>query len=279
MDFEKLSDRLKGFVQSAQTLAVREGNPQITPEHLLKVLLEEHRDCRSIVRRFVEEAQITGQLQHPGVVPIYEIGLQADARPYFAMKLVQGRTLAALLRERQDLAVDRRKLLGIFEQICQTMTYAHSRGVIHRDLKPANVMVGSFGEVQIVDWGLAKVLAKSKAEGSPSLAEPEAMQAPSPATQRGASTSHSVAGAVMGTPAYMPPEQASGEKPDDKAANQLMCEARCKRPFYSVNYGCVNVRAGRRAWTTTVLSQNRASSPCSGLPRLHRQWFGNAATS
>src|SRR5262249_29249169 len=124
----------------------------------VKVLLEELRDKPDLVRRFVEEAQITGQLQHPGIAPVYELGALADRRPYFTMKLVKGRTLADLLRDREgpDLGVPR--LLGIFDQVAHTVAYAHARGVIHRDLKPSNVMVGSFGEVQVMDWGLAKVL-------------------------------------------------------------------------------------------------------------------------
>lgn len=125
----------------------------------IKVLLDSHKDKPEIVQRFVEEAQIGGQLQHPGIAPIYELGQFADKRPFFAMKLVKGETLSKLLSDRQDTTEDRGKLIGIFEQICQTMAYAHSRGVIHRDLKPANIMVGAFGEVQVMDWGLAKVLA------------------------------------------------------------------------------------------------------------------------
>ena len=124
----------------------------------VKVLLEQHRENPDLIRRFVEEAQISGQLQHPGVVPIYELGTLPDHRPYFAMKLVKGRTLAVLLAERAGPAEDQPQLLGIFEQVCMTMAYAHVRGVIHRDLKPSNIMVGSFGEVQVMDWGLAKVL-------------------------------------------------------------------------------------------------------------------------
>src|SRR5689334_1830139 len=124
----------------------------------VKVLLEQHRENPDLIRRFVEEAQIAGQLQHPGVVPVYELGTLADRRPYFAMKLVKGRTLAELLEERAGPAEDRPRLLGIFEQVGLTMAYAHARGVIHRDLKPSNIMVGSFGEVQVMDWGLAKVL-------------------------------------------------------------------------------------------------------------------------
>ena len=124
----------------------------------VKVLLEKHRRNPELVRRFVEEAQIGGQLQHPGIVPVYELGQLPDQRLYIAMKLLKGRTLAALLEARNDPSEDRARFLQIFEHICQTMAYAHSCGVIHRDLKPSNVMVGSFGEVQVMDWGLAKVL-------------------------------------------------------------------------------------------------------------------------
>jgi serine/threonine protein kinase len=110
------------------------------------------------LRRFVEEAQVCGQLQHPGIVPVHDLGRLEDGRPFFAMKLVKGRTLAELLRERAGPDDDLPRLLGIFEQVCQAVAYAHSKGVIHRDLKSANVMVGAFGEVQLMDWGLAKVL-------------------------------------------------------------------------------------------------------------------------
>jgi serine/threonine protein kinase len=124
----------------------------------LKVLLEAHQGRVELVQRFVEEAQIGGQLQHPGIVPVYDLGQLADRRPYFTMKLVKGQTLAKLLAEREDPAHERPRFLGIFQQVCQGLAYAHARGVIHRDLKPGNVMVGAFGEVQVMDWGLAKVL-------------------------------------------------------------------------------------------------------------------------
>ena len=124
----------------------------------VKVIREEHRDHPEMVRRFVEEAQIGGQLQHPGITPVHDLGRFPDGRLFIAMKLVRGRTLAALLESRGGLDEDRMKFLSIFEQVCQAMAYAHSRGVIHRDLKPSNVMVGAFGEVQVMDWGLAKVL-------------------------------------------------------------------------------------------------------------------------
>src|SRR5262249_51858562 len=119
----------------------------------VKVLLDDHRDNSDLVRRFIEEAQIAGQFQHPGAVPVYELGTFADRRPYFVMKLVKGRTLATLLDARNDPAEDLPRFLSIFESVCQTVAYAHARGVIHRDLKPSNVMVGSFGEVQVMDWG------------------------------------------------------------------------------------------------------------------------------
>ena len=123
----------------------------------VKVLLDGHAGNPDLVRRFIEEAQIGGQLQHPGVVPIYDVGTFADRRPFFTMKLVKGRTLAGLLQARKDPTDSMPRFLGIFEQVCQTIAYAHARGVIHRDLKPSNIMVGSFGEVQVMDWGLAKV--------------------------------------------------------------------------------------------------------------------------
>ena len=125
----------------------------------VKVLLEKYVDRPEVARRFIEEAQIGGQLQHPGVVPVYDIGRFGD-RPFFTMKLVKGQTLSALLAERTEAAGDRPRLLGIALQVAQAMAYAHAKGVIHRDLKPANIMVGAFGEVQVMDWGLAKVLAE-----------------------------------------------------------------------------------------------------------------------
>ncbi len=124
----------------------------------IKVLLDRHKDDPDVLARFIEEAQIGGQLQHPGIVPVHELGQFVNQRPYFSMKLVEGETLASLLHAREDPSDDLPHFLGIFEHVCQTMAYAHSRGVIHRDLKPANIMVGAFGEVQVMDWGLAKVL-------------------------------------------------------------------------------------------------------------------------
>ena len=150
---------LVGEVARGGMGAVLKGrNVDLGRDLAIKVILEEHCDHPEIVRRFVEEAQIGGQLQHPGIVPVHELGRFPDGRLYIAMKLVRGRTLAALLEDRKGPADDRPRFLSIFEHVCQTIAYAHSRGVVHRDLKPSNVMVGAFGEVQVMDWGLAKVL-------------------------------------------------------------------------------------------------------------------------
>jgi serine/threonine-protein kinase len=208
-------------------------------ELAIKVLLESHQGDPLVVRRFVEEAQIGGQLQHPGVVPVYELGTFPDRRPYFAMKLVKGRTLASLLHERTGPADDLPRFLGIFEQVCQTMAYAHARGVIHRDLKPSNVMVGSFGEVQVMDWGLAKVLLQG---GIADEAASQPVHEAGIATVRsgpGASGSESQAGSVLGTPAYMAPEQARGEvaRIDERAdvfgLGAILCEILTAKPPYS----------------------------------------------
>src|SRR5262249_43977853 len=145
---------------------------------------------------------VTAQLQHPGVPPVHEVGRLDDGRPFFAMKLVKGRTLAELLKERRDLA----EHLPRFLAVCQTLAYAHSRGIIHRDLKPSNVMVGAFGEVQVMDWGLAKVLTKENPSITPA-GEPSTIFT----VRTAADCLFSQAGTVVGTPAFMAPEQARAE--------------------------------------------------------------------
>jgi serine/threonine-protein kinase len=208
-------------------------------ELAVKVLLERHRADPVSLRRFVEEARIGGGLQHPGVVPVYELGTLPDGRPFFAMKLVEGRTLAELLHERPSPAHELPRWLQVFEQVCQTVAYAHSRGVIHRDLKPANVMVGAFGEVQVMDWGLAKALRGGEAKWAdtdlPSAGKPAA--GPS-AQDQTTLPDQSRPGAVVGTAAYMPPEQARGEldRPDERSdvfgLGAILCEVLTGLPPY-----------------------------------------------
>jgi WD40 repeat protein len=154
--------------------------------------------------RFIIESKVTARLPHPGVPPVYALGALADGRPFLAMKLIDGCTLADELTANREAALPH--LVGVFEQICLTVGFAHARGIIHRDLKPSNVMVGRFGEVLVMDWGLAKEL-DGPADGA----------ATEPLIGAGADQFQTVAGQVKGTPAYMAPEQARGEPVDARA--------------------------------------------------------------
>jgi serine/threonine protein kinase/Flp pilus assembly protein TadD len=182
----------------------------------IKVLLDKHLSKPEMLQRFMEEAQVGGQLQHPGIVPVYELNRFHDKRPFFTMKLVKGKSLASLLRDRKDKSDDRSRFLRIFLQVSETMSYAHSRGVIHRDLKPSNIMVGAFGEVQVMDWGLAKVLpvggvADERHRHEPPRDATVIRTIRSAGAKDSGSSGHTLDGSVLGTPAYMPPEQAAGE--------------------------------------------------------------------
>jgi serine/threonine-protein kinase len=216
-------------------LVLRGHDPRLGRDLALKVLLERHAGQPEVMRRFVEEAQISGQLQHPGVVPVYDLGRFADGRPFFTMKLVKGQTLARLLAERKDPTQDRPRFLQIFEQVCQTVAYAHSKGVIHRDLKPANVMVGPFGEVQVMDWGLAKVL--GQAPEKPVVPPTETVSVMR-TLRSGLSGSDSQPGSILGTPAYMAPEQALGDvdrldrRCDVFGLGAVLCEILTSQPPY-----------------------------------------------
>lgn len=173
-------------------------------------------DSGGIEERFLREAKITGQLEHPNIVPVYEIGKHDDGSIYYTMRFVRGQTLADRLREirkdetlsKQEKLAARIRLLDAFIDVCQAIAYAHSKGVIHRDLKPENIMIGDFGETQVLDWGLARVkghedkalrdLQKGTLALSKSLIESD-------------SQALTLDGSIVGTPAYMPPEQARGE--------------------------------------------------------------------
>ena len=127
---------------------------------VLKILHEKHRDNPELRGRFLREASITAQLQHPGIPPVFNVGTLSDGRPFFTMRLVEGQTLARRLSGSTDLAADRPRFLTIFEQVCQTVAFAHARGVIHRDLKPENIVLGEYGSVYVMDWGIARLVAR-----------------------------------------------------------------------------------------------------------------------
>jgi tetratricopeptide (TPR) repeat protein len=170
--------------------------------------LRPERDGHPAVRaRFLEEARVTGQLEHPGIVPVYELVRDGEA-PAYAMRMVRGRTLGEALKEyhRRRLAgeagpLDLRSLLTAFVSVCNAVGYAHSRGVLHRDLKPANVVLGDFGEVVVLDWGLARLMGHAGPEEATALA---------PVSLEPGSRDETAQGQVLGTPAYMAPEQAEG---------------------------------------------------------------------
>jgi WD40 repeat protein len=166
--------------------------------------------------RFLREARVTGQLEHPGIVPVYEVGLRPDGSQYYTQKLIRGRTLQSAIDAAGGLAA-RLELLKHFVDLCQAVAYAHSRGVVHRDLMPENVMVGEFGETVVLDWGLAKVRGLADAPSGEDRAP-----AHKPAIDTGDS-SRTRAGAMLGTPLYMSPEQLRGELTQVDEISDVYC--------------------------------------------------------
>jgi tetratricopeptide (TPR) repeat protein len=179
----------------------------LSREVAVKVLQDKYAPDSDTARRFADEARITGQLQHPNIPAVHDLGVLPDGRPFLAMKLIRGETLEGMLKRRADPAAGRGRFVAAFEQVCQAVAYAHAHGVIHRDLKPANVMVGAFGEVQVMDWGLAKVLGARPAERTN---PEETMAATAVISLRDSDDLYTRAGSVLGTPAFMAPEQAAG---------------------------------------------------------------------
>jgi serine/threonine protein kinase len=182
-------------------------------EVAVKQILDHHVDDAVSRARFLLEAEVTGGLEHPGIVPVYALGTDADGRPYYAMRFIRGDSLkdaiesfhadSVLKADSSRRSLELRKLLRRFTDVCNAIDYAHNRGILHRDIKPANIIVGEYGETLVVDWGLAKPLLQVE----PGL---QSGERPLLLSGTGGSTA-TLPGSAMGTPAYMSPEQAEGD--------------------------------------------------------------------
>ena len=181
----------------------------------MKVMLTE--GTADDLRRFIEEAQITGQLEHPNIVPVHELGLDGEGKLFYTMKLVKGITLLKILQllgqgvpqtvQKYPLA----ELLTVFQKVCDALAFAHSKGVIHRDLKPENVMIARYGEVLVMDWGIAKLVKPTGASKEAGGRSSVNVKSTIISTPGGANPFATLSGAIMGTPGFMSPEQARGD--------------------------------------------------------------------
>jgi serine/threonine-protein kinase len=186
---------------------------ELNREVALKQILDQHADDPVSRSRFLLEAQITGSLEHPGIVPIYGLGTYADGRPFYAMRFIKGDSLKeasdrfhadeAIKGDPGRRALELRQLLRRFTDVCDAISYAHARGVLHRDIKPGNIIVGRYGETLVVDWGLAKAMGRADHGAEPG----EHTLIPSSAS----GSAETLPGSALGTPGYMSPEQAEGD--------------------------------------------------------------------
>jgi len=207
---------------------------QIERDVAIKLMHADQRDDVTIAR-FFREARVQGQLEHPAVVPVHDLGLDRSGNPYFVMKRLSGTTLAAVLAARSSSERIERwswhQLLARFADVCLAIEFAHIRGVVHRDLKPANIMLGDFGETHVLDWGLARIVGDSAEVAPPVL--PASTEADSGAT---------VPGQILGTPGYMSPEQIRGDidaKTDVYALGCILFEILVGEPALAPGFGAL----------------------------------------
>jgi formylglycine-generating enzyme required for sulfatase activity/tetratricopeptide (TPR) repeat protein len=196
--------RLLGRGGQGMVFGVHDGD---TARELAFKTLRCDREQERHVTRFIHEAQVTAQLEHPGIVPVHDLGVTPDGTLYYTMKRVDGLSLEDHFNDKAGIAEHRFALLQLFMKVCDTMAYAHARGVVHRDLKPTNIMVGDYGEVLVVDWGLAKVLPQSDVESLRS-------DLPDSGDESSDDAYATQIGHAVGTPGYMSPEQAGGRTMD-----------------------------------------------------------------
>jgi eukaryotic-like serine/threonine-protein kinase len=251
---------------------------------VLKVLLEKLQKNRELSDRFRREASITAQLQHPGIPPVYGAGTLSDMRPFFSMRLVQGQTLAQLLCESVDHLKDRPRFLTIFEQVCQTVAFAHARGVIHRDLKPENIVVGDYGSVYVMDWGIARFLRMAGERGAGvDVTPPFSLDTQDTIVLTGRTGDYAMAedgssitipGDLLGTPQYMSPEQARGDSDQDERTDVFslgvilfeILTGRPLRPVTTVQRESLEVFAAAHHLTALArLDAARADAPMVNL--------------
>lgn len=222
------------FKEGGGGILYRTRDRNLNRDVILKLLKEEHRESPDVARRFLREARVTALIQHPATVPIYEMGLDPSGNPYFTMKEIRGESLSAILKgiSARDRKMDRFRsreiLIDLLIQVGQALAYAHACGVVHRDIKPGNIMVGAFGEVMVMDWGVAKIMdGEEEEEGQREYKTPPSLEGDPDTTQYGK---------VYGTPRYMAPEQARGrididERVDIFSLGAVLYECLIYRPL------------------------------------------------